>query len=113
MTEPKKQARARLGPVATLTAATLLTACQTAGQENGGTADDSPELYRIAAETVPCVGVGPQRCLVINNTLFYDGIDGYEHVEGQAAEICVERSNRPEPVPADASIYLYKRVDCP
>ncbi len=113
MTEPKKQARARIKPIATLAAAALLTACQTEGQENGGTLPDGPELYRIAAETAPCEGVGLRRCLVINDKLFYDRIDGYEHVEGQAAEICVVRTKRPEPVPADASLYLYKRVDCP
>lgn len=69
--------------------------------------EDAAVLFRIAPDTVPCAGVGPRRCLMVNDALFYDSIEGYTHVEGQGAEIYVIRKRRPEPVPADASIYTY------
>lgn len=70
-------------------------------------------LFVIEANTVPCQGLVPMRCLVVNGEYFYDVIDGYRHVEGRPARIYVERSKRPEPVPADAGDFVYRRVDEP
>ena len=53
------------------------------------------------------------RCLVVNGEYFYDVIDGYRHIEGQPARIYVERTERPEPVPADAGGFLYRRIPLP
>lgn len=68
------------------------------------------QLFKIEAKTVECVGIIPMRCLVINDELFYDTIEGYTHVEGKSAEIYVESRMRNEPIPADAGIYLYRVV---
>lgn len=67
-------------------------------------AKNRSELYRIAPDTVECQGVAKQRCLVVNGEYFYDVIEGYEHVEGEAAEILVERIYSPE------GHYLYRMV---
>ena len=76
---------------------------------------DRPEviLFDIEAHTVPCQGVAPMRCLVVNGEYFYDLIDGYRHIEGQPARIYVERTERPEPLPADAGGFLYRRIPLP
>lgn len=70
-------------------------------------------LFDIEANTVPCEGLVPMRCLVVNGEYFYDVIDGYRHVEGRPARIYVERSKRPEPVPTDVGDFVYRRVDEP
>ena len=70
-------------------------------------------LFDIDAHTVPCEAVAPMRCLVVNGEYFYDVIDGYRHIEGQPARIYVERTERPEPVPADVGAFLYRRIDRP
>ena len=70
-------------------------------------------LFAIEANTVPCEGLVPMRCLVVNGEYFYDVIDGYQHVEGRPARIYVERRKRPEPVPADVGDFVYRRVDEP
>lgn len=70
-------------------------------------------LFVIEANTVPCEGLVPMRCLVVNGEYFYDVIDGYQHVEGRPARIYVERRKRPEPVPADVGDFVYRRVDEP
>ena len=70
-------------------------------------------LFDIEANPVPCEGLVPMRCLVVNGEYFYDVIDGYRHVEGRPARIYVERSKRPEPVPADVGDFVYRRVDEP
>jgi hypothetical protein len=70
------------------------------------------EVFDIAADRADCVGVAPMKCLVVNGEYFYDGIEGYTHVDGQAARICVAKTPRPEPLPMDAGAFTYKRVDC-
>ena len=78
-----------------------------------GSAEGEIERFDIAAQTQPCVGVGPMQCLIVNGEFFYNSIEGYTHVEGEAAQICVAKTRRPAPVPADAGIYLYRAVPCP
>lgn len=87
----------------------LLTACF---QEEETISTDNVEKFSIAANKVACEGVAPMQCLVVNGKYFYDYIKGYEHIEGQSAEICVNVIKRPEPIPADVGIYEYHRVDC-
>lgn len=87
--------------------AALLGACGPTDPEASGV-----EHFSIAANRVDCVGVGPMRCLLVNGALFYDSIEGYDHVEGQAAEICVTKTRRPDPIPADASSFVYRQVPC-
>lgn len=89
--------------------------CHTAREIIGLARTDRPEviLFDIEAHTVPCQGVAPMRCLVVNGEYFYDRIDGYRHIEGQPARIYVERTERPEPLPADAGGFLYRRIPLP
>ena len=89
--------------------------CHPSREISGLARTDRPEviLFDIEAHTVPCQGVAPMRCLVVNGEYFYDVIDGYQHIEGQPARIYVERSERPEPVPADAGAFVYRRVPLP
>ena len=80
---------------------------------SSGSTEGEIEVFDIAAQTQPCVGVGPMQCLVVNGEFFYNSIEGYTHVEGEAARICVAKTRRPDPVPADAGLYLYRAVPCP
>jgi len=57
-----------------------------------------------------CVGIVPMKCMVVNNELFYDTIEGFEFEEGTAYEITVAR-RKLENVPADASSYAYRLVE--
>ena len=68
-------------------------------------------LFEIGAHTVPCEGVAPMRCLIVNGEYFHDEIDGYRHIEGQPARIRVRRIERSGQIPADAGRFYYKRVD--
>lgn len=69
-------------------------------------------VFEIDANTAPCVGVAPMQCLVVNGEYFYESISGYRHIEGTAAKICVLRSKRAEPIPADLGAFKYIRVPC-
>jgi hypothetical protein len=70
------------------------------------------ETFHIAPKTASCQGVAPMRCLIVNGHIFYDQIDGYEHVEGQSAKICTIASPRLEPLPADVGSHEYRRARC-
>ncbi len=74
--------------------------------------DKDKLVFDIAADIASCVGVAPMQCLVINGDFFYENIVGYQHIEGQAAKICVLRTKRPEPVPADLGAFVFTRVPC-
>ncbi len=70
----------------------------------------------VGPEEVECVGVGPQTCLQVklspdaNYTLFYDQIDGFEHVPGYEYELVVLIEPVEDP-PADASTLRYTLVE--
>ena len=101
----KQYARGSLA--ALLLSAGLVAACVPTDPQAG-----EVEVFNIAAHETDCVGVGPRQCLIVNDELFYDSIEGYQHVEGQAARVCVEKTKRPEPIPADASSLIYRQVPC-
>lgn len=76
----------------------------------------SQTVFQIAAESVPCTGLVPMRCLVVNGELFYNVIDGYEHHEGIGRVIKIERIQICDPdvfnsCPQDVSIYRYRLVE--
>lgn len=75
-------------------------------------AEEKKLVFEIDANTAHCVGVAPMRCLVVNGEYFYESIAGYRHTEGTATKICVLRSKRTEPVPADLGAFSYTRVPC-
>lgn len=64
--------------------------------------------YTVASETRNCVGVGPQKCLLVKKgnqsdwEFFYSNIEGFNYVEGNEYVIDVKTEKR-ENVPADAS----------
>jgi heat shock protein HslJ len=111
-------------------AAAVLAACQSTpapGAPDAATAAVSPPVdpamsaevktMFIAPETKDCTGAGPMTCLQVAEsadgpwTLFYDPIDGFTHEPGYLYELKVSVSQRPTPVPADASSLSYTLVE--
>ena len=72
-------------------------------------------LY-IGAEQVDCVGVAPQKCLLVKEgiddeyTYFYDSIEGFEWQSGYEYELIVAITEVENP-PADGSSYSYQLVE--
>ncbi len=70
----------------------------------------------VGPELVDCVGVGPQKCMMVKEsansdwTNFYDKIQGFEFVSGYEYEIRVNVSEVKNP-PADASSLKYDLVE--
>ncbi|MGI9599312.1 MAG: DUF4377 domain-containing protein [Acidimicrobiales bacterium] len=70
----------------------------------------------IAAETVECVGVGPQTCLLVAESAdgpseyFYDSIEGFTHEPGTSYVIDVEVSEVVDP-PEDGSSRSYRLIE--
>jgi heat shock protein HslJ len=62
----------------------------------------------VGPELVDCVGVAPQKCMLVKEnpedeyTLFYDQIEGFEYEEGYEYELVVQEEQVENP-PADAS----------
>ncbi|CAH8239539.1 DUF4377 domain-containing protein [Vibrio aestuarianus] len=67
------------------------------------------KVVKVGSELVDCVGVGPMKCLVVDGSLFYDGIQGFSFEEGYEYELEIEKAKlyTEETVPADASLYRY------
>lgn len=70
----------------------------------------------VGPEQADCVGVGPQKCLLVKEnadddyTFFYDQIIGFEWEEGYDYELLVAVSDIANP-PADASALRYELVE--
>lgn len=73
-------------------------------------AEDNVEVFNVESELKDCVGVGPQKCMVVNGNYFYDSIEGFSFEEGFEYELKVKKTER-ENVPADASKYIYTLVE--
>ena len=67
--------------------------------------------FQIEPYLEDCVGVSPQKCMVVNSELFYDQIQGFEYQEGTEYKITVRQIPVAEPVPQDASAYTYELVE--
>lgn len=73
--------------------------------------EDIMTLY-IASHKEDCVGVGPQKCLLVKQAeeaeweLMYQGIEGFDYQEGFDYKVEVRREEVPNP-PADASSFRY------
>lgn len=69
----------------------------------------------IAPEVAECVGVGPRTCLLVKESedadwqFFYDGIEGFSHVEGVSYVLDVEITEIEDP-PADGSSLHYRLI---
>lgn len=77
--------------------------------EEGAGVPEVIETFNVESELKDCVGVGPQKCMVVNGNLFYDSIEGFEFVEGFKYELQVRKEIR-ENTPADASSFVYSLV---
>ena len=72
-------------------------------------------LY-VGPELVDCVGVGPQKCMLVKTEpdgeyqYFYDQIQGFEYEEGYTYELLVEVDEVENP-PADASSLSYTLIE--
>ncbi|HIF9063766.1 DUF4377 domain-containing protein [Photobacterium damselae] len=66
----------------------------------------------VGPQKTDCFGITPMKCLVVNEQLFYDSIDGFDFEPGYAYRLKIERTLAyPNgDVPADASIYHYKLI---
>lgn len=86
----------------------VLTACGVLEPDDA----DRLTLY-VAPTTVDCVGVGPQRCLLVKERpdeewgYFYSSIAGFTHETGYSYTLLLERSQVSNP-PADGSSYEYR-----
>ena len=77
---------------------------------------DETKTFFVNPNLVDCVGVGPQKCMLISENSnhdwhnFYDKIEGFDFVEGYNYKIIVDVSIIENP-PADASNLKYKLIE--
>jgi len=70
----------------------------------------------VGPSLVDCVGVGPQKCMLIKEDSssewknFYDKIEGFDFTEGHSYKIMVQMSKIENP-PADSSSIKYKLIE--
>ncbi len=91
-----------------------LAGCQLdASNEDAAKKDVVIQEVTVGPEKVPCVGVGPMICLVVDGKLFYSPIFGFEHKAGTIYRLKIERKQRftPENAPADANLYEYHLIE--
>jgi hypothetical protein len=85
----------------------VLTACNVFGPS------ERIAVMDIASQRVPCVGVGPQECLLVREhpdtawSLFYDGIAGFDFEPGfeYTVRVAIRHVDNP---PADGSSLAYR-----
>ncbi len=68
----------------------------------------------VGPQLVDCVGIAPQKCLVVDGLYFYDSIEGFEFEPGYTYRILMERYDRwprMEEPPQDASRYGYQLIE--
>jgi len=74
------------------------------------------KILHIDSNLVDCVGVGPQKCMLVRENsdlewnMFYDSIDGFEYQEGTEYKISVIVTKVENP-PADSSFLKYTLVE--
>lgn len=77
---------------------------------------DETKIIEIGPILVDCVGVGPQKCMILkenNNTkwnMFYDQIEGFNFEEGKSYKLEVKVTNAND-APADASNLKYSLLE--
>ena len=114
--EPTAQSTAEPSVPSTAEPPILSTAEPTVESTAEPTVYSTGEIMEITVgpDLVDCVGVAPQKCLVVNGSLFYDGIDSFNYKEGYTWRLKVERYDAwpdlDEP-PQDAGRYGYRIID--
>ncbi|GGB53665.1 hypothetical protein GCM10011502_28600 [Oceanisphaera marina] len=92
-----------------------LTACTANAPQDTQKVDASTTVKTVTVgpQTVDCVGVGPMKCLIVDDAFFYDRIQGFDFEPGYEYQLKIEQRQRfsPSNVPADASLYEYRLVD--
>jgi len=78
--------------------------------------EEEEMVLTIGPEKVDCIGVGPQKCLVVNGEMFYESIEGFNYKSGFEYEVRVKKSltfgtRDTTKIPADASMYKYELID--
>lgn len=72
-------------------------------------------LLTVASKQADCMGVAPQKCLLIKSkedpdwTFFYSNIEGFNYVPGYEYVLEVKKEKIDNP-PADRSAFVYKLV---
>ncbi len=66
--------------------------------------------FRVGSELVDCVGVAPQKCLMIDDEYFYDEIVGFTYEAGYEYVLRVRKDVIENP-PADGSSFSYNLVE--
>ncbi|WP_107497199.1 DUF4377 domain-containing protein [Thalassobius sp. I31.1] len=66
----------------------------------------------VAPQRAECHGLFPRQCLVVDNQLFYDGIEGFSHETGTTYELEILRSPRAAPgqILYDVGAYRYQLI---
>ncbi len=78
--------------------------------------DPTVSILYVNSELVDCVGVGPQKCMLVKENFdsnwenFYDQIEGFEHQTGYVYKLKVMKTKIENP-PADASSLKYTLVE--
>ena len=73
------------------------------------------EMYGVIVgpKLVECVGLAPRKCMVVDDQLFYDTIEGFQYEEGYIYRLKIVRDDRwpdrHEP-PTDVSRYRYRLI---
>ncbi|MFM4732478.1 DUF4377 domain-containing protein [Aeromonas salmonicida] len=92
-----------------LSAALLLTACQSAPALSQG------ETLYINSQLIDCVGVGPMQCMQVRSDeqqawgLFYQQIEGFQFEPGYRYRLTVSKEQLTD-VPADAPSLRYRLI---
>ena len=75
---------------------------------------DQVSVVTVGPYREECVGVAPQMCLLVNDALFYDEIDGFDHQPGYYYRLRIEQYDPwhgQTEIPQDASRYAYRLLE--
>ena len=90
----------------------LLAGCSNG--QNGSITDSSHSAsdimtVSVGSELVDCIGVAPMKCLIVDGSLFYGHIKGFDFKNGYEYKLEIKRiqSYTVDNAPADAGLYEY------
>jgi hypothetical protein len=74
------------------------------------------KVYEVGPKLKDCMGMVPQKYMVVDGGFFYDPIKGFNHESGNTYQIKVRRTQIYDPsipngAPMDASIYRYDLLE--
>ena len=85
----------------------------TTGGNGSGALETVETQISVGPNLADCVGLGPRTCMVVDGSLFYDYIEGFNHIEGCSYQLDIARDQvyTAENAPSDASLYRYRLLD--